>query len=93
MSGITAGKRRFVKRALGSANATVRIGKDGASIEVLKEIEKQLEKSKMVKVKILQTALKGVEAKHLATSVAEKTQSSLVEVKGHTFMLYKPRQK
>jgi RNA-binding protein len=93
MSKLTAGKKRFVKRTLSEANPTVWIGKDGASQEVLKEIEKQLDKNKMVKVKILKTGLKGDEAKTIASQVATQTTSSLVEVRGHTFMLYKRRQK
>ena len=93
MSEITAGKKRFVKRSLSEASATVRIGKDGASPEICKEITRQLNSNKMVKVKILKTGLKGDEAKQIATQCATQTESSLVEVRGHTFMLYKRRKK
>ncbi len=47
----------------------------------------------MIKAKILKTALKEEKAKDLATRVATQTESTLVEVRGHTFMLYKPRKK
>lgn len=93
ISEITAGKKRFVKRSLSEASASVRIGKDGATPEVCKEIEKQLDRNKMVKVKILGTGLKGDEAKAIATKCAEQTGSVIVEVRGHTFMLYKRRKK
>jgi len=93
MSEITAGKKRFVKRSLSEASATVRIGKDGATPEVCKELEKQLDRNKMVKVKILKTGLKGDEAKAIASRCAEQSGSSVVEVRGHTFMLYKRRKK
>jgi len=93
MSEITAGKKRFVKRQLTKASPNIRIGKGGASEEVLKEIARQLEKNKMVKVKILKTALKNDEAKQMACRTAEQTASSLVELRGHTFMLYKRRKK
>ena len=93
MSEITAGKKRFVKRQLSDQQPNVWIGKSGASVEVLKEIEKQLDKNKMVKVKMLKTALKNGEAKQVAMQTAEQTASSLVEVRGHTFMLYKRRKK
>ncbi len=93
MSEITAGKKRFVKRSLGEADATVRIGKDGATPELCRELEKQLDKNKMVKVKILKTGLKGDEAKAIALRCAEETCSSVVEVRGHRFMLYKRRKK
>jgi len=93
LSEITAGKKRFVKRHLGAARPTILVGKDGASDELLKEITRQLDKNKMVKVKILKTALVGDEAKQFASKIAEKTESTLVEVRGHTFMLYKRRKK
>lgn len=93
MSKLTPGKKRFVKRKLTDEKPTVWIGKSGASTELLKEIEKQLSKNKMVKAKILKSALSENEAKEFATRIAEQTSSSLVEVRGHTFILYKPRSK
>jgi len=93
MSELTAGKKRFVKRKLTDERPTVWIGKSGASTELLKEIEKQLAKNKMVKAKILKSALSDVEAKEFATRIAEQAGASLVEVRGHTFILYKPRGK
>jgi len=90
---LTAGKRRFVKRALSKERPTILIGKSGASDEILKEIGKQLDKNKMVKIKVLKTGLAGCEIRQLASEISIKSESSLVEVKGHTFMLYKPRQK
>jgi RNA-binding protein len=59
----------------------------------VKEIERQLSKNEMVKVKILKSAIAEQQAKEIASRIAEKTGSSLVEVKGHTLMLYKRRKK
>ena len=47
----------------------------------------------MVKVKVLKSALEGNKAKEIASRIAEQTEASLVEVRGHTFMLYKRRKK
>jgi RNA-binding protein len=91
MTGLTAGKRRYVMRQLGDASPTIWIGKSGASAELLKEIEKQLEKNKMVKAKILKSALSEHEAKEVAETIAQQTFATLVELRGHTFILYKPR--
>ena len=93
MSELTAGKKRFVKRTLSGESPTILIGKGGVSEGVLKEVEKQLEKRKMVKVKLLGMAVKGGETKQIATRIAERTEASLVEVRGHTFMLYRRRKK
>jgi RNA-binding protein len=93
MSELTAGKKRFVKRTLSGEGPTILIGKGGVSEGVLKEVEKQLEKRKMVKVKLLGTALKGGKTKQIAIQIAERTEASLVEVRGYTFMLYKRHKK
>lgn len=93
MSELTARMKRRIKRRLGEERPTIWIGKNGASEESLKEIEKQLEKKKMVKIKILKNALEKDEAKEIASRIAEQTEACLVEVRGHTFMLYKRRKK
>ena len=56
---------------------------------MLKEIEKQLAKNETVKAKILKSALSEHEAKQVALEIAEKTGAGLVEVRGHSFILYK----
>ncbi|MEM4703946.1 MAG: YhbY family RNA-binding protein [Candidatus Bathyarchaeia archaeon] len=93
MGKMSEGKKRFVKSSLSEASPTVWIGKGGVSQEVLKEIASQLDKNKMVKGKFLKSALAEGGAKQLAQRIAEQTEASLVEVRGHTFMLYKARKK
>jgi RNA-binding protein len=89
MSELTARMKRRIKRRLSEERPTVQIGKNGVSQKLVEEIEKQLEKKEMVKIKILQSALEGKEAREIASKIAEHTEASLVEVRGHTFMLYK----
>ncbi|HVP15870.1 MAG TPA: YhbY family RNA-binding protein [candidate division Zixibacteria bacterium] len=93
MSKVTVAKKRHVKRTLAQEKPTVCIGKSSASKDVLEEIEKQLKKQEMVKVRILKTALAHEEAKQIAIKIAEQTEAALVEVRGHTFMLYKSDKK
>ena len=93
MSKMTTGMKRRIKRRLSGEKPTIWIGKSGVSQESLKEIEKQLDKREMVKIKILKSALERDEAKQIALRIAEQTEASLVEVRGHTFMLYKRRKK
>jgi len=93
MSKTTSGMKRRIKRRLSGEKPTIWIGKSGVSQELLKEITKQLEKKEMAKIKILKTALEGDEAKQMASRIADQTASSLVEVRGHTFMLYKRHKK
>ncbi len=89
MSELTARMKRRIKRRLSEEKPTIQIGKNGVSQKLVEEIEKQLEKKEMVKIKILQSALDGKEAGEIASKIAEQTEASLVEVRGHTFMLYK----
>ncbi|MGQ9530175.1 MAG: YhbY family RNA-binding protein [Candidatus Bathycorpusculaceae bacterium] len=93
MSKLSMGLKRRIKRRLSGEKPTIWVGKSGVSQELLKEIEKQLDKNEMVKVKVLKSALERNKAKELASRIAEKTEAALVEVRGHTFMLYKRRKK
>jgi RNA-binding protein len=91
MNGLTAGKKRFVKHKFSEEKPTVWVGKNGASPELIKEIEKQLAKNKTVKAKMLKSALSENEAKQVAQEIAKQTGATLVDLRGHTFILYKPR--
>jgi len=93
LSKMTTGMKRRIKRRLSGEKPTIWIGKSGVSQESLKEIEKQLDKREMVKIRILKSALEGDEAKQIALRITEQTEASLVEVRGHTFMLYKRHKK
>lgn len=93
MTKITSRMKRHVRHVLKDENPTVWVGKDGFTPEVSNEIEKQLQNSKMVKVKILKSALQTETAQAIAAKSAEQTDSALVEVRGHVFILYRRRKK
>jgi RNA-binding protein len=85
--------KRHVKHELKEEKPTIHVGKEGFTEQSAKEIDKQLDQNKMVKVKILKSALQAETAKAIATRAAEQTTSSLVEVRGHVFILYRRRKK
>jgi len=93
LSKITTKMKRHVKHVLKEENPTIHVGKDGFTPQSASEIDKQLERNKQVKVKILRSALQTETAKTIATKAAEQTNSSLVEVRGHVFILYRKRKK
>ena len=66
---------------------------EGHFFSVSNEIEKQLNKNKMLKVRILKSALQTETAKTIATNAAEQTDAALVEVRGHVFILYRRHKK
>lgn len=92
MSKITTRMKRHVMHVLKDANPTIWVGKEGLTPPLAAEIEKQLQRNKMVKVKILPAALQGeVRAQAIGVNAAEQTNSALVEVRGHVFILFRKR--
>jgi putative YhbY family RNA-binding protein len=84
--------KRHVRYVLKDEDPTIWVGKEGLTLQLATEIEKQLQKNKMVKIRILPAALQGeVTAQSIATDAAEKTNSGLVEVRGHVFILFRKR--
>ncbi|MGA3110535.1 MAG: YhbY family RNA-binding protein [Candidatus Bathyarchaeia archaeon] len=84
--------KRHVKHVLKDENPTIWVGKEGLTPQCTGEIEKQLQRSKMVKVRILPAAMQGDNtAQAIATKAAEQTGSGLVEVRGHVFILFRKR--
>ena len=82
-----------MKRELSLEKPTIWVGKEGASPQTMSEISRQLERRKIVKVQILTSALKGESAEDIALKTAQQTESTLIDVRGHTFILHKPRKK
>jgi len=90
---ITPRMRRRIKRELSGERPTVWIGKEGATPKTVKEISRHLEKREMVKVKILKSALKEEETRSIASKISQQTASTLIDIRGHTLILYRPRKK
>ncbi|PVX26397.1 MAG: hypothetical protein CW716_06070 [Candidatus Bathyarchaeum sp.] len=90
---LTPKMKKRIKAALRTESPTLHIGKEGATAQIVNEAAKQLDSREMIKAKILKTALHEEDAKNIAAKVAEETESELVEVRGHTFLLYKRKPK
>jgi len=89
---ITTRMKRHVRHVLKDENPTIWVGKDGLTIQSIAEIEKQLQKNKMVKVRVLPAALKELTtAEDIAKKAAQATEAALVEVRGHVFILFRKR--
>ena len=90
---ITPRLKRKIKNSLCHQPPTMWIGKEGSTIRVINEIKKQLDAREMIKIRILKTALEEEKAKDIGKKIAEKTDSELVEVRGHTLLLFKKKKK
>jgi putative YhbY family RNA-binding protein len=84
-------KMRRLQSRSRKTDATIWIGKEGSSQELLKHVTDQLRALEMVKVKVQKSALTETPTALLAEKVAASTGSTLVDVMGHTFTLYKRR--
>jgi RNA-binding protein len=93
LSKITTRMKRHVRHELKDEKPTIWIGKDGLTPQLSNEIENQLEKKKMLKIKILKSALQQDTAQTIASKAVEQTSASLVEVRGHVFILYRRHKK
>jgi putative YhbY family RNA-binding protein len=84
--------KRHVRHVLKDENPTIWVGKENLTAQLVAEMEKQLQKNKMVKVRILPAALVAENtAQLIAAKAAEQTNSALVEVRGHVFILFRKR--
>ncbi len=93
MSKLTIRMKRRIRSEFREERPTIWVGKKQISNELIKEIGKQLEKRGTVKIKILKSALQGAKASEIASSICRQIEADLVEVRGHTFILYKRRRK
>jgi RNA-binding protein len=84
--------KRRIKRELSAEKPTIWVGKQGAA-QIVNEVSRQLDQREIVKVKLLKSALRTEITKDIASKMAQKTSSTLIDVRGHTFILYRPRRK
>jgi RNA-binding protein len=70
---------------------TIWIGKEGLSQELVQHIENQLRVRELVKLKLQKSFLTNSETDSVAEKIAASTGSTLVDVMGHTFTLYKKK--
>ena len=84
-------KRAFLKKKAHNLEAIVRIGKDGLNQNIIQSILDAIESRELIKVKILQNCEEDKD--EVAQILSERTSSELVQVIGHTIVLYKQSSK
>jgi len=93
LSKITTRMKRHVRHVLKDEKPTVWVGKEGFTPQLSGEIENQLSKTKMIKIRILPSALQTDTAESIAKKASEQTHAALVELRGHVFILYRRHKK
>jgi RNA-binding protein YhbY len=85
--------KRHVRHELKEEGPTIWVGKEGLTPQLMVQVESQIQRTKMVKIRILKSALSNESAKVIATRTAEQVGAALVEVRGHVFIIYRRRMK
>ncbi len=81
-----------LKRQSVDKEPTVWIGKSGATSALLAQINRQLDANELIKIKVHRTSLEDNEVAQVADKIAEETASKIVDIRGRTFTIYKPRE-
>lgn len=83
-----------IKRISQSIEVTLRIGKNGLSENLFKEVEKQIKKRGLIKVKCLNNFLREneIKASDVAGEIARILSLESI-VKGNTILFYKENQR
>ncbi len=84
-------QKQYLKGLAHPLSPLVQIGKEELSPGVLESIKTELMNHELIKVKIGSNC--GLEKDSSSKSIAEQTQSSLIQLIGKTIILYKPNPK
>ncbi len=81
-------KQRAQLRALANSFETIlQVGKMGINEQLIKQVDDALEARELIKLRVLETSPQSV--REVADTVAERTNSDVVQVIGSRFILYR----
>lgn len=84
-------QKQFLKGLAHPLNPLVQIGKEGLSSGLIAMTNQELSHHELIKVKLGSNS--GLDKHETSVEIAEKTESTLVQLIGKTFVLYKPNPK
>jgi len=67
----------------------LRIGKNGLTAGVITELQRQLKKKKIIKVKFLKSFIENRDKKDIACQISKKTNAQIIDLVGNVLVLYK----
>lgn len=88
---LTGKQKRYLRSEAHHLNAIFQVGKDGVGSNQVKGIKEALEAHELIKVKLLESCPDDVHTVALELSV--QTKSEVIQIIGHTIILYKPSDK
>lgn len=88
---MTSKQRAYLKSLAQKIDPIFQLGKNGLTPEVTEAVRQALEARELIKISVLQNCIE--EPKDMAERLAERTQSTVVQVIGKKIVLYKPSKK
>jgi len=88
MEELTGRQRRYLRGLANTLRATVFLGREGISEAVLRGVEEAYVNQELIKVRLERGC--PLERREAGRQLAEATRSHLVQVLGHTLLLYRP---
>ena len=85
---LTGKQKRYLRSLASSQTATFRVGKEGVSENMIIGIRQGLEANEIVKIKVLDNCTQ--ELNEVALDLSSGTKSDIVQIIGHTIILYRP---
>jgi RNA-binding protein len=79
---------RRLKREFGPEKPTLWIGKNGVTSDLIQEAQRQLESREIVKARLQRTVPQST--REIARVLATETGGEIVDIRGGSFILYKP---
>lgn len=84
---ITGKQRSYLKSLANNLDPVLQVGKHGITDNFIKQVDEVLENQELVKIKVLKNSF--LEAKDLASQLAESLNAEFVQSIGSKFVLYR----
>ena len=84
-------QRAFLRSLANNITSIFQVGKNGISENLIKQVDDALEARELIKLNVLETSPDDIE--EVANSIAEKTNSTIVQIMGNKITLYRARKK
>jgi len=81
---ITGKQRSYLKGLANSLDPIFQVGKNGITENFIKQVDEALEKREIIKIKVLNNSM--LDAKEVASMLAEKTNAEFVQSIGNKFV-------
>ncbi|MBQ7077758.1 MAG: ribosome assembly RNA-binding protein YhbY [Lachnospiraceae bacterium] len=88
---LTSKQRAFLKSKAQTIDPIIQVGKSSVTTELIDSVSEAIEKRELIKLHVLQNCLD--DPKEIAQVIAERTQSTVVQVIGKKIVLFKQKKK